>query len=298
MKLPPLPALRAFEALSRHGSIKQAADELSVTPAAVSQHIKSLEEWLGVALTERDGRGLKLTATGRQLADSVQPALRRIADAVAQLRTQPHVVRVTSVPSLAARWLAPRLGHFMAEHPKVDLRLSASDELIKLNTEPFDVAIRETTQPPADLQSVPIFDVVMRPYAAPDYVRSRCKGKGKGFDWTGAALLHGDGRQDSWNQWCKLNDVNLKSTRRAASTSHWMLVIEAAKAGRGVALLPHFVVQTEIERGELILADDRSYDTGVKVWLCWPNEDTRRTSPAMRQFIDWTLAQVRQGPAA
>jgi LysR family transcriptional regulator, glycine cleavage system transcriptional activator len=292
MRLPPLSALRAFESLSRHGSIKRAADELSVTPAAVSQHIKSLEDWLGVALTEREGRGVKLNATGSELASSVQPALRRIAEAVAQLRTQPNVVRVTSVPSLAAKWLAPRLGHFMAEHPKIDLRLSASDELIILNSDPFDVAIRETLHPPADVQCVPIFDVLMRPYASPEYIRTRRKGRS--FNWQGADLLHGDGRHDLWNQWCKQHDVSLKGTRRAASTSHWMLVIEAAKAGRGVALLPHFVVETELERGDLMLADEHTLDTGRKVWLCWPHEDARRITPAMRQFIDWVLAQVRQ----
>lgn len=294
MKLPPLPAVRAFEAVSRTQSVREAAEELAVTPAAVSQQVKSLEEWLGVALTERSGRGLRLTDAGRLLADQVQPALRRIADAVTQLRTTPNVVRVTSVPSFAARWLAPRLGHFMARHPKVDLRLSSSDQLVDLRREPFDIAIRESAALQPGIEGVKIFDVQMRPYASPGYVRSRMAGRGvrRTFDWHGADLLHGDGGMDYWAQWFKATGITARSPRRAASASHWMLVIEAAKAGQGVALLPDFIVEAELARSDLVAADPRAWSPGWVLWLCWPAEEVRRLSPATRQFRDWLLAQL------
>lgn len=297
MKLPPLPALRAFEALSRTQSVREAAAELSVTPAAVSQHLKSLEDWLGVALTEREGRGLKLTDAGRLLADNVQPALRRIADAAAQLRSAQHVVRVTSVPSFAVKWLAPRLGHFMALHPKIDVRFSSSDELVDLRREPFDIAIREVAELPPGVEGVKLFDVLLRPYASPAYVKARREGKG--FRWQGADLLYFTGREDYWQQWLKTHDVAPKATRRAATASHWMLVIEAAKAGQGIALLPDFIVESELQRKELIEVDARSYTHSFKVWLCWPSEDLRRMTAATRAFRDWLLAQAAAArPAA
>jgi LysR family glycine cleavage system transcriptional activator len=291
MKLPPLPALRAFEAVSRTQSVRAAAEELSVTPAAVSQHLKTLEDWLGIALTERDGRGLKLTEAGRLLADNVQPALHRIADTVAQLRTAPNVTRVTSVTSFAAKWLAPRLGHFMARHPKIDLRLSSSDVLVDLRREPFDIAIRESTALQPGIEGVKLFDVKLQPYAAPAYIARHSDGRQ--FRWQGADLLHFLGREDYWQRWLKTNGVPAQGTRRAATASHWMLVIDAAKAGQGVALLPEFIVENELRQHELVAVDPRSFAHDYKVWLCWPSEEVRRMTPATRAFRDWVVAEVQ-----
>jgi LysR family transcriptional regulator, glycine cleavage system transcriptional activator len=295
MKLPPLLALRAFEALSRTTSVKSAADELSVTPAAVSQHVKSLEEWLGVALTQRDGRGVSLTAAGEHFANDVQPAFRRIADAAAHMRTAPNLVRLTSVPSFAAKWLAPRLGLFMAKHPNVDLRMTATDDLIDLRREPYDIAIRESPALPEGITGEILFTTLMRPYASPAYAASRKEGRN--FNWTGASLLHGDGAHDYWTPWFAQTQINAKSSRRASSASHWMLMIEAAKAGQGVALLPAYVIEAELKRKELVCVDARAYATQWNVWLCWPSEELRRMQPATRAFRDWVLSQVSATPA-
>jgi LysR family transcriptional regulator, glycine cleavage system transcriptional activator len=292
MKLPPLLALRAFEALSRTNSVKNAADELSVTPAAVSQHVKSLEEWLGVALTERDGRGVSLTAVGAQFANDVQPAFRRIADAAEYLRTAPNLVRLTSVTSFSAKWLAPRLGLFMAQHPGVDLRMTAADQLIDLRRAPYDIAIRESHALPEDIAGDVLYEAIVRPYASPAYAASRKQGRN--FNWNGAQLVHGEGMHDFWPAWFAQNGVVAKGLKRASSASHYLLMLEAAKTGQGIALLPDYVVEAESKRKELVCVDTRGLDTGWRVWLCWPDESLRRMQPATRAFRDWVLSQVIQ----
>jgi LysR family transcriptional regulator, glycine cleavage system transcriptional activator len=290
MKLPPLPALRAFEALSRTHSVKLAALELSVTPAAVSQHLRSLEDWLGVALTERAGRGVVLTTAGEQFASDVQPAFRRIADAAEHLRTAPNLVRLSCVTSFATKWLAPRLGQFMAQHPEVDLRLTASDQLVDLRHAPFDIAIRESRAIAEGTAGVALYPAIVRPYASPAYAASRRAGRS--FNWSGAQLVRGEGLYDFWPSWFAHTGVLAKGTRRAGSASHYMLMIEAAKAGQGIALLPVFVIEQELKRKELVCTDTREYDTTWRVWLCWPDESLRRMQPATRAFRDWVIAQA------
>ncbi len=292
MKLPPLPALRAFEALSRTLSVKLAAEELSVTPAAVSQHLRSLEDWLGVALTQRDGRGVALTSVGEQFASDVQPAFRRIADAAEHLRTAPNLVRLSAVTSFSAKWLAPRLGLFMTQHPEVDLHHTVADQLVDLRRAPYDIAIREAPALTEDIAGVVLYKAILRPYASPAYTASRKAGRA--FNWNGAQLVHGVGTHDFWPGWFAHTGVATKGVRRASSASHYLLMIEAAKAGQGIALLPEFVIESELKRKELVCIDTRGYDTGWRVWLCWPDETLRRMQPATRAFRDWVLTQVRE----
>ncbi len=292
MKLPPLLALRAFEALSRMSTVKAAADELSVTPAAVSQHVKALEEWLGVALTQRDGRGVALTTVGEQFANDVQPAFRRIADAAEHLRTAPNLVRLTCVTSFSAKWLAPRLGLFMTQHPAVDLRMTAADQLIDLRRAPFDIAIRESVVMQEGVTGEVLYESVVRPYASPAYAATRKDGRN--FNWTGASLVRGESNHDFWVPWFAQTGVVAKNAKRATSASHWMLMIEAAKTGQGIALLPEFVIETELKRKELVCIDARGFDTTWRVWLCWPSEELRRMQPGTRAFRDWVLSQVKQ----
>lgn len=294
MKLPPLQALRAFEALSRTLSVKLAAEELSVTPAAVSQHLKSLEEWLGLALVERAGRGVALTRTGQQFASDVQPAFRRIADAAAQLRTAPDLVRLTSVTSFSAKWLAPRLGQFMSQHPEVDLRMTIADQLVDLRSAPYDLAIREARSLSDGLAYAELFKTVVRPYASVAYASERKQGRGGNsqFNWSQARLIHGEGIHDFWNDWFAQSGVTAKNTKRASSASHYLLMIEAAKLHQGIALLPDYVVEAELKRKELVCIDNTGYDTGWRVWLCWPDENLRRMQASTRIFRDWLLSQL------
>ena len=144
-RLPPLNAIRAFEAASRHSSFQAAADELAVTPGAVAQQVKSLEQWLGLSLFRRlPSKGIALTQAGQRYAASASEHLDGLADATTRLMAQDNanVLTVSTIPSFAAQWLIPRLGSFRAAHPNLDVRVMASNSLTDFGREDVDVAIR------------------------------------------------------------------------------------------------------------------------------------------------------------
>src|SRR6202049_2102497 len=142
--LPPLSALRAFEAAARHMSFSKAADELSVTPAAISHQVHALEEDLGVRLFNRLNRSVELTASARVLLPGLSEAFAGIQSSVRRLRAHNDTgtLTVTASPSFAAKWLVPRLHRFQTASPEIDVRISATDEVVDLNRGDFDIAIR------------------------------------------------------------------------------------------------------------------------------------------------------------
>ena len=143
-KLPHMQALRAFEAAARTRSLSRAAESLHLTHGAISHQIKALEAELGVSLVERAGRGIRLTEVGERFAGQVRSALAELADAVreARDRSNPRQLRVSVMPSFAARWLLPRIGRFIAAHPEVDLDVRASSTLVDFRRDDVDVAVR------------------------------------------------------------------------------------------------------------------------------------------------------------
>src|SRR5204863_6807747 len=145
--LPPLSALRAFEAAARLKSFSKAADELSVTPAAISHQIHALEEDLGVRLFDRGNRAVELTASARLLLPGLSEAFSGIQTAVRRLRAHNDTgtLTITASPSIAAKWLVPRLHRFQEQHPDIDVRISTSDEIVDLTRGDFDLAIRYGT---------------------------------------------------------------------------------------------------------------------------------------------------------
>src|SRR5206468_13108521 len=143
-RIPPMQALRAFEAVARTGSLTKAAEGLHLTHGAISHQLKGLEEDLGVRLTERAGRGIRLTDEGARFAKRVRVALSEIAEAVREVTEQnnPRQLRVSVVPSFAARWLLPRIGRFLAAHSDIDLDVRASGAFVDFRRDDADVAIR------------------------------------------------------------------------------------------------------------------------------------------------------------
>ena len=167
MRLPPLNAVRAFDAVARLGSVRAAADELAVTPAAVSQQLRVLEAHLGIALTQRHGRGLALTDSGRTWHGEIARHLRAIALAAERVRPGRRVVQVTVVQSFGSRWLMPRLSSFTAREPEIEVRIDASPVLADLTRDPFDLAIREGRGVYPDAESVRLFPLEFVPVASP-----------------------------------------------------------------------------------------------------------------------------------
>ena len=169
-RLPPLNALRAFEAAARHLNFSRAADELSVTPGAVSQQIQNLEDYIGGPLFKRTPRGLLLTDTAQTALPALRDAFDNLAEAAALLTAQVEGRRltITAAPSFAAKWLVPRLGRFEAAYPQVDVWLSADMDLVDFGAGEVDVAIRYGAGPYPGLESVRLMRETVVPVMSPE----------------------------------------------------------------------------------------------------------------------------------
>lgn len=287
MKLPPLNALRAFDTVARLGSVKSAASELFVTPAAVSQQVRHLETWLGAELVMRESRGVKLTDMGRQFHQATTRHLRAISQAAERIRPGRSTVYVTVIPSFAARWLVPRLNRFTDAYPQVEVRVDASPVLTDLGHGVFDLAIREGPGFFPDTQSHRLFTMDMVPVATPRYIAS-LSDKGS-VDWPRARLLREVG-DDWWSQWLEMAGIEGVDSSRGMSFSHTMLALSAAIEGQGIALTTHCLVRRELQEGELLEVDPRVLKTGYGYHVAWPRPEVRPLSEAAKRFCDWLIA--------
>jgi len=291
MRLPPLNAVRAFDAVARLGSVRAAADELAVTPAAVSQQLRVLEAHLGIALTRREGRGLALTDSGRTWHGEIARHLRAIALAAERVRPGRRVVQVTVVQSFGSRWLMPRLTKFTAREPEIEVRIDASPVLADFARDPFDLAIREGRGPYANAESVQLFALEFYPVASPAVARAMRRRNGT-LDWSRARLLH-EVTYDYWPDWIAMAEATDVDVARGLFFSHTMLALDAAVEGQGVALAPPPFAERELARGALTVVDARSYVPGTGIHLAWPRRGLRTLSPAATAFRDWVIEEAR-----
>ena len=291
MRLPPLNAVRAFDAVARLGSVRAAAEELAVTPAAVSQQLRVLEAHLGIALTQRRGRGLVLTDPGRSWHGEVARHLRAIAAAAERLRPGRRVVQVTVVQSFGSRWLLPRLPAFTAREPAIEVRIDASPVLADFARDPFDLAIREGRGAYPDAETVRLFALEFFPVAAPPVARALRRRDGT-LDWSRARLLH-ELTYDYWPDWIAAAGLAEVDVARGLFFSHTMLALDAASDGQGIALAPPCMAERELARGTLTVVDPRGYAPGTGIWLAWPRRGLRTLSPAATAFRDWVIEEAQ-----
>ena len=295
MRLPPLNAVRAFDAVARLGSVRAAADELAVTPAAVSQQLRVLEAHLGIALTQRHGRGLVLTDPGRTWHGEIARHLRAIALAAERVRPGRRVVQVTVVQSFGSRWLMPRLSSFTAREPEIEVRIDASPILADLTRDPFDLAIREGRGVYPDVESVRLFPLEFVPVASPAVARQLKRRNGT-VDWPRARLLH-EVSYDYWPDWIAAAGVTDVDVARGLFFSHTMLALDAASEGQGVALAPLCLADRELARGALTIVDPRPFAPGTGIHLAWPRRGLRTLSPAAIAFRDWLIEEAQAAAA-
>ena len=293
MRLPPLNAVRAFDAVARLGSVRAAADELAVTPAAVSQQLRVLESHLGLALTQRHGRGLALTDSGRTWHGEIARHLRAIALAAERVRPGRRVVQVTVVQSFGSRWLMPRLNKFTAREPEIEVRIDASPVLADFTRDPFDLAIREG-RGNYDTELARLFELAFYPVASPQVARGMRRRNGT-LDWSRARLLH-EVTYDYWPDWVNVSGVAEVDVARGLFFSHTMLALDAAVEGQGVALAPPPLAERELARGALVIVDPRPFVPGTGIYLCWPRRQLRTLSNAAAAFRDWVMEEARATP--
>lgn len=247
-KSPPLNALRAFEAAARLGGFKAAASELCVTPAAIAQHIKSLEETLGAPLFERRSQGVRLTTLGRSAAPAFSGAFDQLGEACALLRrrAEPNTVRIAALPSVAQLWLSPRLAELRQAAAGAAISITALETPPNLKREPFDIALF-FEEPPFTAGSTALAQDVLYPVCAPSLAETLHSPA----DLAKAVLLHDASWSEDWARWLSPEAEALTPTR-GASYSLYALAVEEAKRGAGVLIGHEPLVAPLVRCGDLV----------------------------------------------
>ncbi|PLT19192.1 MULTISPECIES: LysR substrate-binding domain-containing protein [Ralstonia] len=300
-KLPPLSALRAFEATARHLSMKRAADELSVTPTAISHQIRRLEDALGVALFERQVRALRLSEAGERLYPVLNTGFDAFAQAIDAIRTpeaQPLRQRVTlTAPlGLAARCLVPRLGEFATRHPQVDLRIHASDTVVDLHGGSADLAVRYGDTPVLGgaLVAEHLFDDAYAPVCHPGLnIRSHA-------DLARVPLIHSEWQRTlpqpiGWPMWARAAGIEgALKTDAGVVLSDDGHAISAALAGQGVILANLPLVRDALDSGALVQPFEAPVLRRYAFWAIAPA--ARLEEAAVRSVWDWLRASRGDSP--
>lgn len=295
--LPPLTALRAFEAAARHGSFKGAAAELHVTPAAVSHQINALEEHLGVTLFRRLTRKVRLTAAGEAGLADLSAAFALLAQGVDKMRAEETggALTVGTTPSFAAKWLILRLENFRRTHPGLDVRIDARIDLVDFARDDVDLAIRYGRGVYPGLHVDTLARVVAIPVCSPALLQGPDPLR-EPADLRHHTLLHEDwepygGGWVDWEMWLRSAGVTGVDPTKGPRYNHTELVIEAAIDGQGVALVNTVLAQKDLESGRLVRAFDLGIQSDFGYFLVCP--PAALAKPKVAAFRDWMLAESR-----
>ncbi len=289
--MPPLRALVAFEASVRHASFKRAADELHITPGAVSQQVQKLEQWLGYPLFVRQIRQLHVTDRGMSYFSRIAPALEQICIASETSRERASdSVCLSLSQTLAAKWLGPRLGDFVSRHPAVEVHINASNNPVDFQREAVDLAIRHFDGRDSALESHLIFNDEVRLFCSPAY---RDMFELEHADkLTGVTLIVAS-LYPFWDDWLTRFTSIGTTARKQITTLHFdqtLLAIDAAKRGQGVVLSNAFLTQEELARGELIEPFEHRLPLDKSYFLVHPKGQP--LSQAAMILKHWLLEQL------
>jgi LysR family glycine cleavage system transcriptional activator len=295
-KLPPLKSLQAFEAAARWLSFSKAAEELFVTPAAISQQVKLLEAYLGVPLFRRLTRAVQLTDEAKAILPLVTEGFDRLAEAVERLANEEMagILTVSSAPTFAIKWLVHHLADFSHTYPDIDVRLDASLEIRDFAAGGIDVSIRLGMGNYPGLHVTRIFAEEVSPVCSPRLLDGANPLRAL-EDLKNHRLLHVDWGKLSalspdWRMWAKAAGIEDVSLDRGPRFSLENMAIEAAINGEGIALISHSAVVEDLKAGRLVKPFDLSVKTDVAYWLVCPKEHLRR--PKVKAFCEWLLAQA------
>lgn len=251
-RLPPLNAIRAFEAAARHLSFTRAADELNVTPAAISHQVKGLEDWFGIKLFQRRNREILMTEPGQLLLPGVRDALDLLESSVQRITSNDggNELRVTCMPSFASKWLIPRLAHFRERHPEIDVLLSTGEGLVDLEVEPFDIGIRSGGGNYPGLSIHRLFDDTVFPVCSPALLNGPSPLR-RPDDLARHTLLHDD-YPSGWAEWLVAAGVSGVDAKKGPMFDNSAMLLQAAVEGMGVAMARHVLAFEDLQAGRLI----------------------------------------------
>jgi LysR family glycine cleavage system transcriptional activator len=294
-QLPSLNALRAFEAAARHLSFKAAGSELHVTPGAISQQIKALEDELGVPLFRRLTRAIVLTAHGQALRPKVVQAFQLLEAAVAAVRpaSRPGVLTVSTFPSFAAKWLVPRLGRFAASHPSIDVRISATPGLVDFRADEVDLAVRQGRGSWPGLESVLLLHAELFPVASPALLEGAHPLR-EPADLRHHTLLHSNRGDAEWRLWLGAHQVQGVDPTRGPRFSDDALALEAAMEGQGVAISRDILVAGDLAAGRLVRPFPQQMPDWFGCYVVYRPE--RAEEPHIAAFREWIVEEARRQP--
>lgn len=290
MKLPPLNALRAFEAGARHLSFTKAAAELHVTQAAISHQVKALEEHLGYPLFRRMTRKLGLTEQGRALFPVVSDAFMRIAETAEDLRRagDSRTLTVSVTPAFGAKWLVYRLPRFWEQHPEIDLRVHHSIQVADLRHDDVDIAVRFGAGRWPGLTSEFMLRVDYAPLCSPALLQGEHPLKRPG-DLRHHKLLHEEDHA-AWTQWLAVAGVTDIDPRRGPIMDDISVILQTAMDGGGVALGRLSMAERELAAGHLVKPFDITVLTDLGYHLAYLPDALEREK--VRAFRDFIMAEV------
>jgi len=291
VSLPPLNPLRTFDVAARHSSFSGAANELSVTQAAVSRQIGLLEHVLNVRLFHREKAGVRLTSAGLRFHQEVAPAFALIASATARLTAEQkgEPLRLRVYTTFAAKWLIPRLQSFHAAYPHIQIKISNAVAPVDFEIEELDLAIQFGAGSWPGTESEKLFDDVLQPVCSPSLAAKLRKPD----DLKRFQLLHSHYRRADWADWLtQIGRPELVAPGMTFPSS--VLTYEAASKGVGVAMGQMTLLRDDVASGALVPLFDRPIERPLAHYAVWPKD--RRQPRKVKEFLSWIRRELKTGP--
>lgn len=287
-RMPPLPALRAFESAARHNSFSLAAKELSLTHGAIGHQVRSLEDELGVQLFARVGRGLQLTPEGKILAERVRAALLDIAAAVHAVKRKINHQKLTIsvVPSFAARWLAPRLGSFIEQHAELEIFVQTSNILVDFARDEVDIGLRVGLGDWPGVHAEKFLDDCFYPVCAPSFNNGKLPQHPS--ELLNFPLLLSD--REPWTPWFQAAGIDAPEPHGATYDNSVML-LQTVKKGHAIGLTRDVLVKEDLARGDVVRLFDISIVCPMAYYFVCPPELLH--TKKVQSFRDWLWQEVR-----
>ncbi|MCA1381779.1 MULTISPECIES: LysR substrate-binding domain-containing protein [Bradyrhizobium] len=290
----PISSIRAFEAAARTGSFRDAANELHLTPSAVSHAIRKLESAMGTILFERSARAIRLTPAGANLMRHAGAAFDNLRRGIEEVAGRgPQLLRVHCAPSFAAQWLAPRLARFMAAEPKLEVRLAANTEYARFSNDDFDIDIVYGKPRAEGVEIIPLGEETVTPLCTPELAKKIRKPK----DLFDQVLIRSEVKQVQWHQWFSANGLEAPAIH-GMRFDRSFLAIAMASSGLGVTLESTLLAEREIATRRLVAPlARRSVDIRyVGHHLVFPRAGQQRRP--IRVFAEWITRELAAGRSA
>ncbi|MCW8845937.1 MAG: LysR substrate-binding domain-containing protein [Gammaproteobacteria bacterium] len=289
-----LRGLRTFCVAARYESFRTAAEELFITPSAVSHQIKSLEEELGEPLFDRTGRELSLTNSGRSLYQDVSPLIEQLDSVTARYKKGASIssIRISVQPFFASEYFVPRLSEFTARHPEIDIQVGTSDESAEKHPPDSDLSIRLFRSAPSNMPSHMLFPLRVVPGGSPEFMQ-KMEVKNKKIVSEFPIIVH-ESHPRAWAQWASASGIRLPDNSKVIRLDSMIAVVRAAQQGIGAALVPVPIGNLWFDEGSIVRLFKKELVTDASYYLVWT--ESRAEDESIIRLRDWILENFANDP--